>query len=116
VAVTEWLAPTVIALIASTLVTALSIVVRARVELRKSQADMAKAPAEVQSIIAGGSEAAVTALTTALHEQGERIQHLEAESAEKDRRIEQLEQDLTRAHVRIGRMQGELDRLRPPIP
>lgn len=112
---TEWLIPSVVALVGGGAAGMVSTLVRARVDLRKARTDEDRAPVDLGDVAVGAAEKVVSSLVAALEQNERRVQKLERDVVDRDMRIEHLEQDLTRAHARIGRLQTELDRRIPPI-
>lgn len=107
----EWLTPAVIALLASAIGTMFTILVKARIDLRKSKIEKDRAPVELENIFLGGAEVAVVALKAALDRAEADIARLERDLAERDRKIGDLEQDLTRTLARLARLQERCEQL-----
>jgi chromosome segregation ATPase len=109
--VDEWLTPAVIALLASAIGTMFTILVKARIDVRKAKLDEERQPVELENIFLGGAEVAVAALKAALDRAEAHIAKLEHDLADRDRKIGDLEQDLTRTLARLARLQERCEQL-----
>jgi chromosome segregation ATPase len=107
----EWLTPAVVALLASAVGTMFTILVRARIDMRKAKTEQDRAPIELENIFLGGAEVAVAALKAALDRAEAHIAKLEHDLAERDRKIGDLEDDLTKTLARLARLQERCEQL-----
>ncbi|WP_125633475.1 hypothetical protein [Nonomuraea sp. WAC 01424] len=117
-AATDWLTPAAITLIAGGAGTGLGVLVKARVDLRKTKLEEERQPVELESVFIGGAERAVSALSAALDRTETNITRLEKALSERDeklqerdRRIADLEQDLATTRHRLSEMQTRCEQL-----
>ncbi|MFI6496922.1 hypothetical protein [Nonomuraea typhae] len=115
---TDWLTPTVITALVGGLATAIGIIVKGRVDLRKTKLDEDRQPVEIENIFIGGAEKAVAALQVALDRAEATISRLEKSLTERDeklqerdRKIAELEADITNTLARLARLQERCEQL-----
>jgi len=114
----EWLTPAVVALLAGGAGSAVTTIVRARVDWRKARLEEDRQPVELENVFIGGAEKAVQALQVALDRAESTIGRLERSLSERDeklqerdRKIAELEQDLTNTLARLARLQERCEQL-----
>lgn len=98
----------VVAVLGGGLGTSIAQIIRARSEMRRTQAEISKVRPEAESILLGGAERAVASLQAALDRAEHSISRLEAVLAKREERVAELERELATAKGRLGIVQTRL--------